>query len=94
MSEQRVSDERLAAILSYNMKPSENMLNEETSSLAHDLRDARADNEMLREALASSVETIESLYDHLKAKAGDVDLRFALRTLNACRKALAEWGER
>ena len=60
-------------------------LKESAERLEHE-RDA------LREALAASVETIESLYDHLKAKAGDVDLRFALRGLIACRKALRSTG--
>lgn len=38
----RVSDERLAATLTFDMKPSENMLNQLESDLAHDLKDARA----------------------------------------------------
>lgn len=36
-------------------------------------------------AMGEAVDTIERLYDHLKAAAGDVDLSYALRTLNRCR---------
>lgn len=44
----------------------------------------------LLKACHLSVDTIESLYDHLKAKAGDIDLTYALRTINTIRGALAK----
>ena len=41
---QCVSDHRLSAIMSYDMRPSENMLNELESDLAYDLLCARVEN--------------------------------------------------
>lgn len=53
------------------------------------IAELEAENARLREGYAELLETGERLYDTLKAKAGDIDLKYALRAFNAARKALA-----
>src|SRR5262245_8316673 len=50
---------------------------------------AEAERDALREALPACINAIERMYDHLKAKAGDVELVYALRAVNKARRALA-----
>ena len=61
--------------------------------LAADLLDSRAEIASLRKVVRVLLDTGESLYDHTKAKAGDVDLMFALRAFRLARAALAAVGE-
>ena len=54
-----------------------------------DLLDSRAEIASLRKVVRVLLDTGERLYDHTKAKAGDVDLVFALRAFSQARAAIA-----
>ena len=87
---QRVTDEQARRVIggafAFVEPPS---AGEHYRDLAADLLDSRAEIAVLRKVVRVLLDTGERLYDHTKAKAGDVDLVFALRAFNQSLAALA-----